>query len=261
MQTIYIGNTLVNDVMLGSKRMDIPFERKIPTQSLLAWFDGTYYNNTDSWYSVKGNATASLSGSVLPQWKAEYGGIFNYTTASISVITSSLSNLINVLTSSATANGTDFTIFVTTRYSGSSTDHHGRTLSAQNGNFLFPTYGGSAGAGTTEYKNALWPHNGVVGGFTIQSGSIYDTEWRCHTAVIERPATTATSSYYLNGQFVTSSLTTNVVGPTDFGVNRNFGNFNEQNQMDIADIIIYSRALSASEITDIFNTIGPRVGL
>ena len=226
-------------------------DQNLPTQSLLAWFDASTYNSTDSWYARQGNATASLSGSTPPSWKSDFGGIFNYTTASVSDITSSISLPLNILTSS------NYTIFVATRYSGSSTDYHGRTLACRNNNWFLGTYGGGGGAGSTEYTNAMWSYSGITGSFTIQSGS-YDTNWRIHTAL----KSFTTASYYLNGTFITASLNNNNVdGPDKLGFNQNYLGFNELNQMDIAHVVVYNRALSNAEVVQVYNVISKRLGL
>lgn len=102
--SIFIGDTLssINPIITPDN---------IPSDSLLGWLDASTYESTDSWYSREGNATASLSGSTLPVWKSDFGGVFNYTTASNSTITSTI-NSINNLT------GSDYTIFVVGRHSG-----------------------------------------------------------------------------------------------------------------------------------------------
>ena len=225
----------------------------LPTASLSGWLSAATYTSTDSWYSRQGNATASLSGSVPPSWKSDFGGIFNYTTASNSTITGPIPDVINTLT------GSNYTIFVIGRQSGSASDYHGRMLSAGLSNWLLGTYGGGGAAGTAEFNNAFWPWRGTSGGFTIQSGSIYDTEWRVHTAL----KNSTTASYYLNGQFIaqTTGISATSDGPQDLGVNKNFGTFNELNQMDIGDIVVYNRALSPSEIETVYSVISPRFGL
>lgn len=252
----YLGSTPLpyGSLILNDKVAVInPIEgATLPTQSLLGWLDASTYTSTDSWYARQGNATASLSGSTPPLWKSDFGGIFSYTTASVSAITSSVNLPLNILTSS------NYTIFVVGRQSGSSTDYHGRMLSCQNSNWLLGTYGGGGAAGPTEYNNAFWSYSNVTGSFTIQSGSIYDTQWRVHTA--KKSSTTA--SYYLNATYITASLNnSNIDGPDSLGLNRNFGPFNELNQMDIGDIVVYNRALSDSEITEVYNIISKRYGL
>lgn len=54
MQTIYIGNTLVNDVMLGANRMSDVFNvsPSIVTSSLLYYFDAAYSASAANWRTV-----------------------------------------------------------------------------------------------------------------------------------------------------------------------------------------------------------------
>jgi hypothetical protein len=64
MQTVYIGNTLINDVYLGSQRMDDTLQ--LPAQytksGLKVLWDGNYNTTTSSWRATVGNYTASASG-------------------------------------------------------------------------------------------------------------------------------------------------------------------------------------------------------
>ena len=66
MQTVYIGNTLVNDVMLGSQRMqDVLLDKpSIVTSGLTAYFDASFNATTSSWRATSGNFTASFGGTV-----------------------------------------------------------------------------------------------------------------------------------------------------------------------------------------------------
>jgi hypothetical protein len=66
MQTVYIGNTLVNDVMLGSQRMgDVLLDKPaIVTSGLTAYFDASFNATTSSWRATTGNYTASIGGTI-----------------------------------------------------------------------------------------------------------------------------------------------------------------------------------------------------
>lgn len=79
MQTVYIGNTLVNDIMLGSQRMDdvltnIPYKQQMPKNGLLAWYDAgsnlSYNGSGTTWYDLSPNGfnLVAVSGSVFPTW-------------------------------------------------------------------------------------------------------------------------------------------------------------------------------------------------
>jgi len=62
MQTVYIGNTLINDVMLGSQRMDDVLQLNVtPIRTgLTALWEGNYNTATSSWRAYVGNYTASM---------------------------------------------------------------------------------------------------------------------------------------------------------------------------------------------------------
>ena len=66
MQTVYIGNTLINDVMLGSRRMDDVLQLQVQSvkTSLTALWDGNYNTTTSSWQASVGNYTASIGSGV-----------------------------------------------------------------------------------------------------------------------------------------------------------------------------------------------------
>ena len=104
MQTVYIGNTLVNDVMLGSQRMDDVLQKftsvpTIPTGGLIALFDSTnatsYPGSGNIWYDIsgKGLQAIAVSGSTFPSFDSvDKTFNFNGTSNAVSAVfvTSSL---------------------------------------------------------------------------------------------------------------------------------------------------------------------------
>jgi hypothetical protein len=66
MQLVYLGNTLINDVMLGSQRMDdvLQIQTQYVKTNLQALYDGNFNATTSSWRTVVGNATASIGSGV-----------------------------------------------------------------------------------------------------------------------------------------------------------------------------------------------------
>jgi hypothetical protein len=100
MQTVYIGNTLVNDVMLGSQRMgDVLLDKPaIVTSGLTAFFDASNNATTSSWRATTGNYTASIGGTI---YNSAYPQNYQLT-SSIAGITYGL----NTALSSASLSGT-----------------------------------------------------------------------------------------------------------------------------------------------------------
>jgi hypothetical protein len=112
MQTIYIGNTLINDVMLGSQRMDdvltngnIP--KQIPLDGLMAYYDATiassYNGSGTTWFDISGNGRnmVPLSGSTFPTWDAadkefDFNGTSNALAITPAFVTSSITDLTQV---------------------------------------------------------------------------------------------------------------------------------------------------------------------
>jgi hypothetical protein len=258
---IYLGDALIEakGLYLGQFEALInpTSSAEIPTNGLAAWFNPSTYPNSGSWNAYIGNATGSLSGTILPTWNSSNGGVFNFTTESKALFFSNTPSEFN-LTSSL-----NYTIFVVGRQSGSASDFHGRMLvspsasAAGNSNWLLGTYGGGGTAGATEYNNNYFPYRVLVGNFVINSGSIYDTNWRIHTALVN----STTASYYLNGNFVTSSFSHPFSGPRDLSLNITYTGLNESNAMEIGDILVYTSSLTSTQIKDVYDVIGVRYGL
>ena len=62
MQTVYIGNTLVNDVFVGSQKANdvLSYTPTIVTSSLIHYFDASYSASAANWRDSVGNRTGSL---------------------------------------------------------------------------------------------------------------------------------------------------------------------------------------------------------
>jgi hypothetical protein len=107
MQTVYIGNTLVNDVMLGSQRMgDILLDKvSIVTSGLTAYFDASFNASASSWRATTGNYTASIGGTI---YNSTYPQNYQLT-SSIAGITYGL----NTALSSASLSGTGSRTMIT----------------------------------------------------------------------------------------------------------------------------------------------------
>ena len=243
----YVGNTNVS-----LQVANVPYP--ISTASLVFWLDGETFVTGTNWISTFGDITGSMIGATPVKASTANGGVVNFTTSSAMIITGS--NPLN-FTSSA------YTIFVATRYSGSSVDRHGRLLDARSNNWLFPTYGGGGGGGDTEYSSAWYNTTD----FIIISGSIYDTEWRISTGV--RDIANVSASFFLNGNFVVNAANdTTTKGFNGLAINKGAagdGSVNpatgEVTQCDVGDIILYNRVLSNQEILDVTNVLRGRYGI
>jgi hypothetical protein len=242
----------VGDTNVSLQIADFPYP--ISTASLVFWLDGKTFVTGNNWIPTFGNATGSMTGATPVKASPSNGGVVNFTTSSAMVITSP-----NSLNFTASA----YTVFVATRYSGSSSDRHGRLLDARNNNWLFPTYGGGGGGGVTTYSSAWYNTTD----FIIASGSIYDTEWRISTGV--RDTTNLSASFFLNGNFVLSaSNDATTRGFDGLSINDGFytdGTVNpggdEVTQADVGDIILYDRVLSNAEIQNVTNVLKGRYGI
>lgn len=257
---VYLGDIDVTNtgLYLGDQLVVMnPFEdtgTNIPTSSLVFWLDpSTLTTGSSVWNSNYGLAfSGSFTGQTPVKKPSDY--VVNFTTSSAMRFGGN---------ASLDYTGQDFTLFIVNRYSGSATDRHGRLLDAVLNNWLAPTYGGDGGSGPTEY----WATYYNASTFIIQSGSIYDTQWRMSTIV--RDKTNLSSSFYINAALAASgsnNATTN--GFNGLSINNGLfadGTINpgsaEVTQADVGDIILYNRVLNQSEITTIYNTLKARYGL
>jgi len=229
----------------------------IPTASLVFWLDGTNFTTGSStWISNNGLAfSGSFTGATPVQKRADNGGVVNFTTSSAMLIGGD---------TSLNYSSSNFTLFVATRYSGSSTDRHGRLLDATLNNWLAPTYGGDpVFAGNTEYSSTYYN----ASTFIIQSGSIYDTEWRISTIVRDIP--NLSSSFYVNGVLAASGAN-NATTNGFIGLSINNGIYSngttnpgsgEVTQADVGDLILYNSVLDQSQINDVYSVLKQRYGL
>lgn len=253
---IYLGNVNLGStgLYLGNIPMAInPFEDRgveIPTNNLVFWLDpSTFVTGSSTWVSNLGlSFSGSFVGPTPVKKPSDY--VLNFTTSSAMTFGGNAS--LNYTSS-------DFTIFVATRYSGSSTDRHGRLIDGVNNNWLMPTYGGDGGGGATEYWAAYYNTTS----FVILSGSIYDTQWRISTVV--RDKTNLSSSFYSNA-VLAASASNNATSEGFNGIRINAGGLTnpgtgEVTQCDVGDIILYNRVLSQSEINTVYNAIKGRYGL
>ena len=256
---IFLGNQSVGAAALGNLPVSqitqfvVP---TIPTNDLIFWLDAkTFTTGSSTWSSNNGLAySGSLTGVTPVKKLTDNGGAVNFTTSSAMRIGGA---------ASLNYTAEDFTIFVATRYSGSSTDRHGRLLDGVTNNWLAPTYGGGGGGGDTEYWSAYYN----TSAFIILSGSIYDTQWRISTIV--RDKTNTSSSFYVNSVLAANgSNNSTTQGFNGLAINNGqsaTGTTNpgtgEVTQGDVGDIILYNRVMNQSEITQVYDILKGRYGL
>lgn len=255
---IFLGSTEVigfyDDKVIGINSYELI--QDLPSQGLQFWLDSTTFTTGSStWVSNGGlQFSGSFTGATPVQKRTDNDGIVNFTTSSAMKIGGNTS--LNYTAS-------NYTLFVVNRYTGSSADYHGRLLDGDTNNWLAPTYGGGGGGGATEYHSAYF--NGSS--FIIQSGSIYDTEWRISTVVRDIP--NLSSSFYVNGVLAASganNATTN--GFNGLSINNGQsgnGTVNpgtgEVTQADVGDIVLYNTVLNQSQIDIVYNILKNRYGL
>jgi hypothetical protein len=250
MHTVYLGNTLINDVMLGSQRMDdvfTPFTAAIElppvTSGLVLYLDSTqgasYPGEGLSWYNLV--AGQPITGSLQANVSFTTGP---YLTGSYLQVTGSANGYIEIPGVNFTSSNS--TVMCATRYTGGDNQ---RMLAGLNNNWLLGHWEGS----TINYF-AGGPVYGI--GNPGQS-SPNDTNWRIYAGT----ANIAGDSW---GLYTNASLTAqNADGSEGFNglqVGRQSGG-GETSNGQVCFIAVYNRVLSAAEITSNYNALKYKVGL
>jgi hypothetical protein len=250
MHTVYFGNTLINDVMLGSQRMDdvfTPFTAAIElppvTSGLVLFLDSTqpasYRGEGLSWYNLV--AGQPITGSLQANVSFTTGP---YLTGSYLQVTGSANGYIEIPGVNFTSSNS--TVMCATRYTGGDNQ---RMLAGLNNNWLLGHWEGS----TINYF-AGGPVYGI--GNPGQS-SPNDTNWRIYAGT----ANIAGDSW---GLYTNASLTAqNADGSEGFNglqVGRQSGG-GETSNGQVCFIAVYNRVLSAAEITSNYNALKYKVGL
>jgi hypothetical protein len=250
MHTVYLGNTLINDVMLGSQRMDdvfTPFTAAIElppvTSGLVLFLDSTqaasYRGEGLSWYNLV--AGQPITGSLEANVVFTTG---SYLTGSYLQVTGSANGYIEIPGVNFTSSNS--TVMCATRYTGGDNQ---RMLAGLNNNWLLGHWEGS----TINYFA-----NGIVYGIGDPGqGSPNDTNWRIYAGT----ANIAGDSW---GLYTNASLTAQNNGGTEgfngLQVGRQSGG-GETSNGQVCFIAVYNRVLSAAEITSNYNALKYKVGL
>lgn len=252
MRTVYLGNTLINDVMLGSQRMDdIIFKEpsaaiELPpvTGGLVLFLDSTqpasYPGAGLSWYNLVAGQTitASLQSNVVYTTGP-------YLTGSYLQVTGSANGYIEIPGVNFTSSNS--TVMCATRYTGGDNQ---RMLAGLNNNWLL----GHWQASTINYYAGTQPVYGIdIPGETSPN----DTNWRIYAGT----ANIAGDSW---GLYTNASLTAQNAngtdGPDGLQVGRASGG-GETSNGQVCFIAVYNRVLSGTEITQNYNALKYKVGL
>jgi hypothetical protein len=242
MHTVYFGNTLINDVMLGSQRMDdvfTPFTAAIElppvTSGLVLYLDSTqgasYPGEGLSWYNLVAGQpiTGSLQANV------------SFTTGSYLQVTGSANGYIEIPGVNFTSSNS--TVMCATRYTGGDNQ---RMLAGLNNNWLLGHYDSST-------------ENYFAGGSSfITDGGPNDTNWRIYAGTANIAADQW--RFYSNAVENTERINDGIEGFNGLQVGRQSGG-GETSNGQVCFVIVYNRVLSGAEITQNYNALKYKVGL
>jgi len=233
-------NNATNTYFLGNNQVIInPYSEEIqtiPTANLDMWFDGATWSGTGNWLSSVNNATASLFGVTK---STSNGGILNFQSSSILEVTQS-----GVQPNYSTIGASGFSIVVVAQASGSIALNHGRLINDISSNWLFGTYGNGSQYGW--YNNA---------NFVVNGGGTQDFKWKIYAGVQH---TSTSASMYVNNAYIGGNTSAGF-GPNGIAINKgayiNAGNpaSGEYTYTTVGQIMIYNRALTNTELNQIFN--------
>jgi hypothetical protein len=247
MHTVYLGNTLINDVMLGSQRMDdvfTPFTAAIElppvTSGLVLYLDSTqgasYPGEGLSWYNLV--AGQPITGSLQANVSFTTGP---YLTGSYLQVTGSANGYIEIPGVNFTSSNS--TVMCATRYTGGDNQ---RMLAGLNTNWLLGHYESS----TENYY--------AGGAGFITDGGPNDTNWRIYAGTANIAADQW--RFYSNAVQNTTNLNNGIFGPDGLQVGRQSGG-GETSNGQVCFVIVYNRVLSGAEITSNYNALKYKVGL
>ena len=255
MRTVYVGNTLINDVMLGSQRMDdvltpwtgtASIELPPVTSGLVLFLDSTqlasYPGAGSTWYNLV-SANPTITGSLQANVVFTTG---SYLTGSYLQVTGSANGYIDIPGVNFTSS--NHTVMCATRYTGGDNQ---RMLAGMNNNWLLGHWSNS----TINY----FPEQTVYGIGNPGQGGPSDTNWRIY-------AGTGNIAGDTWGLYTNASLTAQNAdgfkGPDGLVVGRqNSPPTAETSNGQVCFIIVYNRVLSGAEITSNYDALKYKVGL
>ena len=240
----YLGNTqlVANAYFLGDKQVIVkeadtaaPAPAPMPpTGGLKFWFDGSAWSGTGNWLASYGDATASLFGVTK---LSENGGVLDFQSSSILEVTES-----GVRPNYSTDYST--TVVLVARNSGSAALQHGRILNGVANNWLFGNY--------QDTRPGAWYN----GNFVYNTQTSEDENWRIMAGVqYSQPSASA----FINNVRVGGVSSANGYGPNGLAINKGDyingtnPNTGEYTYVIVGQILFYDKALSDSELTEIYN--------
>jgi hypothetical protein len=206
----------------------------IPTDGLQFWFDGSDWSGTGDWLASYGNATASLFGVTKLN---ENGGVLDFQSSSLLEITAS-----GVQPDYSVDYSTS--VVLVAKNSGSSALQHGRILNGVGNNWLFGSYAD------------VYPGAWFNGNFVSDTNFGEDNNWRIMAGVqYSQPSASA----FINNVYVDGLSGFNGYGPNGLAINKGSfitgtnPNAGEYTYAVVGQILFYDKALSDSELTQIYN--------
>lgn len=237
---VYLGDKLITNYYLGNDLvMNNPITEPIPatppTGGLVFWFDASTYSGTGDWYARYGNATGSLYGVTKLN---QNGGVLDFQSSSILEVTAS---------GAAPNYSTDYStsVVLVAKNSGSTDLYHGRVLNSIGNNWLFGQY------------NNTRPGAWYNGNFVYDASTGEDNLWRIMAGV---QYTQPSASAFINNVYKGGVSALNGYGPNGLAINKGQyingtnPNSGEYTYSIVGQILFYDKALTDSELTQIFNT-------
>lgn len=208
---------------------------RIVTDGLLVYLDAanpaSYPGSGSVWYDLMGNANSALINGA--SYSSVNGGV---------IVTDGVNDYVDVPINIQNVN---YTVMATSRYVGAP---YGRIV--------------SSAAGTTNWLLGHWSNtteNYFAGAWVTPVGSgPLDTNWRIYAGTGDYG--NDLWSFYVNGQLKAGPNTSGVNGPVGIVLGSYRGS-SEFSNAQIANLLVYNRVLTASEIQQNYNTLRSRFGI
>jgi hypothetical protein len=253
MSTVYIGDTLVNDIFLGSARIGEPnpVNLTLVTSGLTAYFDAAYSASSVNWKSTTGKYTASFLKTIYQSSPPQYYEI----TGSISDITYGDNENLN----SASLSGTGSrTVMVWINPSSGSADSNILWYGNPAGNkLLFEISSGSIG------QNYLKIANDTSSSIATANGAVSLGNWQMATYTTNGTNTFSGINIWLN------SNKQSIAGATTWDIDTTGIRYWETGTVNsslsylgkIGAHLVYNRTLTDAEIIQNVNYFKSRFGI
>lgn len=230
---LYINNKGVNEVRLNNNLVWSKYFQP-DTNGLVMFIDGanpdSYPGSGNTWYDISGNNHNISLGSTV-SYTSNFGGVLTFPENGNGYGRNTSMNL-------STSNYT-----VITYVRKLSNSNNGRTVTAYQNNWLIGHHDDTYG----DYYAEGWINN-------IDNPKS-DTTWRMFTGT-GHISNDVYQLYINNSLIVQNNLGSQ--GPRGWNLNNQY---NQYSNCQIANLIVYNRVLSASEIQDVYNNTKGRFGL